>query len=416
MNDCLNIVTISDIHIDDKTAEQLRKELFGGIINDIVEERHGKIDAVAICGDLFHKRLYGDGSGVLLATDFMRRLVELASLFNFVVIVFDGTRSHDMTMLANLMAAYTNNPRVFYYRNTSILEIKKHGDDKVYRIAIIPEEYPQDKDEYYKFLFDHAKIAGKFHYILGHGAFEFSMYVDKHEVELLCASAPIFPDNYFNEICAGYIIFGHIHNRTSKGLVEYNGSYSTGCFADTDDKGYLVSFVNHDFSNKGLTFIRNEYVRTYKKFKLSDMRMSLERQEKYATATDIQKIVMLCNVVKKQFEKYDFIRIDVDERITPAERQVMGQFFDTNPRAQINVKIDMITDTVEIMDHAREAITEEGAMAKEESTSETSPIVEEILSNPSEVVHNILKFNSMIRAEGEPQLINPNLIAQYMNK
>lgn len=412
MDNYLNILTISDIHIDDKTAEQLRKELFYGVLDDISKKRHGNLNIVAICGDLFHKRLYGDGSGMLLAIEFMARLVYLSECFGFTIVVFDGTRSHDMTMLCNLMAAYKHHENVFYYRTSSILTI--NHNDKDYRIAIIPEEYPQNKDEHYQFLFDDAKINGKFHYLLGHGAFEFAMYVDKHEVELLCASAPIFPNDYFDEICGGYIIFGHIHNRTSKGLIEYNGSYSTGCFADTDDKGYLVSCVAHDFSDKRLTFIKNEFVRSYKKFKLTDVRATLNRQEKYAESSQMQQIAMLCNLINKQFEKYDFIRIDIDERITPAERQVMGQFFDTNPRAQLNIKVDMITDTAEIMSHASEAITPEGEEAKEASSSENSPIVEEILANPADVVENIIKFNTMIRGEGEESLIDPNIIKTYM--
>ena len=413
MSEQLNVLTISDIHVDDKNAEQLRKELFYGVLTDIRTKKHGDLDIVAVCGDLIHKRLYGDGSGMLLAVEFMANLVELAECFDFILIVFDGTRSHDMAMVATIMAAYRNHPNVRYFRTSSIINITRQ--DKEYRIAIVPEEYPQNRDEYYQFLFDDAKINGKFHYILGHGAFEFAMYVDKHEVELLCASAPIFPNDYFNEICGGYIIFGHIHNRTSKGLVEYNGSYSTGCFADTDDKGYLVSSVAYDFSNKSLFFIKNEFVRSYKTFKLSDVRATLNRQEKYVESSQLQQMAMLCNLVNKQFEKFNHIRIDIDERITPAERQIMGQFFDTNPYAQLNIKVDMITDTAEIMAHASDAVTPEGEEAKEaNANSENHPIVQEILNNPNDIVDNILKFNNMIRPDGETSLIDPNLIKTYM--
>ena len=254
-------VVISDIHFGVLKPMELYnqlKESFLDYIDNLVI-----LDFIIITGDLFDSKISLNSDHAKVAIQFMKRIIEIAKKKNTKIRIIKGTESHDNKQLDVLDIFYKNEDVDFKIINTV-------SDEYLFenmRILYVPEEYIENKDDYYKDYFSQT-----YDMIFGHGLVNEVVFVaSKQESELTMSKAPIFKTEDLLNICKGPIFFGHIHTpQVIKERFFYVGSFSRWCFGEEEDKGfYLVSYVPEKGKFKA-EFIKNKLAKTYNTVRIDE--------------------------------------------------------------------------------------------------------------------------------------------------
>lgn len=232
MSKTFSFITTSDVHHGAKSYESMLNELYGetGLlptIDEFLEEKD--FLGVAITGDWFDCKLDINSAVGRLAITTLLEIYNMCKSHDKYFIVIKGTYSHDLNQLEFLrdLNAYYDKFRYF-----DTVEVFDFGGLKT---LMLPEEYPQDMEEYYAEYFNQ-----KYDLILGHGFFKFNCF-DNNESERPMAHMPIFDQDQICEL-SPLTIFGHDHtHKTYKGKIFYNGSYSRLCQGEETPKGFLVT-------------------------------------------------------------------------------------------------------------------------------------------------------------------------------
>ena len=246
----MRILVFADIHIGSiKDITYVYN-----IVTDIIEKEiiFKKTDLVVICGDYFHRLFKVNEEFVSLSINIMSYLIRACKRNNTKIRIVYGTESHEM-----------NQYRLFNYHMTS-----QNIDMKVYEtvteevingenFSFIPEEYINDKHEFYNKYFNKH-----YDYVFGHGVINEGMpmlnpyAIDKHDEKRVPRFNSIELANISN-IC----IFGHYHCYTDMGNnVYYLGSLFRDSFGEEDPKGYGI------IEDGKFTFIENTEAYIYKTY------------------------------------------------------------------------------------------------------------------------------------------------------
>ena len=164
---------IADIHIgviDDDIMIRELDEIFFNKINEY------KLDFVIIAGDLFDKQIKVNGKGFKSLSVFIVKLVEYCCNNNTKLRIIQGTYSHDLDQLKYvdaLLSVYFNNHNLDYKLIYSVTSEELFDNLK---ILYIPEEYIEDKKEYYKhnysFIYAFTEVAKTIYGIFIYGILE----------------------------------------------------------------------------------------------------------------------------------------------------------------------------------------------------------------------------------------------------
>ena len=154
-------ISISDVHHGAKSHESMRDEFYaeGGFF-DVLDAAlpEEEFIGVAVTGDWFDKKLDMNDPRAKLGVSIMVDILNRCIQHDKHLVVIRGTYSHDLNQL-NVFEEFGALYEKFHLVNT-VREIK-FGSLKT---LCIPEEYPQDSDEYYADWF-----SKKYDLILGHG-------------------------------------------------------------------------------------------------------------------------------------------------------------------------------------------------------------------------------------------------------
>ena len=248
-------VVLADIHGGAVNADQLMHELDEGVLKYLKSLKI--LDFVMIAGDLFDNKLSLNSDHTKYMFVFLRKLIDICIKKNAKLRIIKGTEFHDNKQLEILRFLSNSNCDIKIFETVEDEELFED-----FRVLYIPEEYVQDKDEYYK---DFFNKSNKYDMIVAHGLVNEVAFVAKmQESEVTMAKAPIFKSEELLDICKGPIFFGHIHkSQCIKDRIFYVGSYSRWIFGEEEPKGFFTvgySPINSKFKTE---FIENKNARKF---------------------------------------------------------------------------------------------------------------------------------------------------------
>lgn len=238
------LLVIGDIHFGYYPAELLYKE-FKLVINNITKD----IDVVFIAGDYFDTKLSLSSKHSIYAIKTFCDILDKCEQTNTKLRMIRGTASHDPeNQLVNL-SSIAKFSKVDFKLYLTVGEEELFPD---FNVLYVPEEYMENKDEYYKEFFNK-----KYQCIIGHGMFEETNYVTNKTLNM--KKYPVFNSAFIEKICDGPIIFGHIHkSQKIRNRIMYTGSFTRSRYGEEEDKGFIISTYETENNSTDFKFIVND--------------------------------------------------------------------------------------------------------------------------------------------------------------
>lgn len=238
------LLVIGDIHFGYYPAELLYKE-FKLVINNITKD----IDVVFIAGDYFDTKLSLSSKHSIYAIKTFCDILDKCEQTNTKLRMIRGTASHDPeNQLVNL-SSIAKSSKVDFKLYLTVGEEELFPD---FNVLYVPEEYMENKDEYYKEFFNK-----KYQCIIGHGMFEETNYVTNKTLNM--KKYPVFNSAFIEKICDGPIIFGHIHkSQKIRNRIMYTGSFTRSRYGEEEDKGFIISTYETENNSTNFKFIVND--------------------------------------------------------------------------------------------------------------------------------------------------------------
>lgn len=238
------LLVIGDIHFGYYPAELLYKE-FKLVINNITKD----IDVVFIAGDYFDNKLSLSSKHSIYAIKTFCDILDKCEQTNTKLRMIRGTASHDPeNQLVNL-SSIAKSSKVDFKLYLTVGEEELFPD---FNVLYVPEEYMENKDEYYKEFFNK-----KYQCIIGHGMFEETNYVTNKTLNM--KKYPVFNSAFIEKICDGPIIFGHIHkSQKIRNRIMYTGSFTRSRYGEEEDKGFIISTYETENNSTDFKFIVND--------------------------------------------------------------------------------------------------------------------------------------------------------------
>lgn len=238
------LLVIGDIHFGYYPAELLYKE-FKLVINNITKD----IDVVFIAGDYFDTKLSLSSKHSIYAIKTFCDILDKCEQTNTKLRMIRGTASHDPeNQLVNL-SSIAKSSKVDFKLYLTVGEEELFPD---FNVLYVPEEYMENKDDYYKEFFNK-----KYQCIIGHGMFEETNYVTNKTLNM--KKYPVFNSAFIEKICDGPIIFGHIHkSQKIRNRIMYTGSFTRSRYGEEEDKGFIISTYETENNSTDFKFIVND--------------------------------------------------------------------------------------------------------------------------------------------------------------
>ena len=257
------IINLADVHCGSLPAKELYDQLNKIFLKKL--EELPIVDAIIIDGDLCHFKLSMNSPHAKYLAQFISRMIEIVNKKNVKtkkktkIRVVKGTKSHDELDQLEVLEVFAKNSKCDF-RVISTVEEEYLFDDLL--VLYIPEEYLDNKDEYYK---DYFSTKNKYDMIFGHGLVgEVAFAASKQEGETTLAKAPIFKSDQLLYICRGIVFFGHIHNsQVIKDRIFYVGSFSRYAFGEENEKGFYITTYSPSNGNFLNEFVVNTLAKRF---------------------------------------------------------------------------------------------------------------------------------------------------------
>lgn len=238
------LLVIGDIHFGYYPAELLYKE-FELVINNITKD----IDAVFIAGDYFDTKLSLSSKHSLYAIKTFCDILDKCEQTNTKLRMIRGTASHDPENQLINLSSIAKSSKVDFKLYLTVGEEELFPD---FNVLYVPEEYMENKDEYYKEFFNK-----KYQCIIGHGMFEETNFVTNKTLNM--KKYPVFNSTLIEKICDGPIIFGHIHkSQKIRNRIMYTGSFTRSRYGEEEDKGFIIATYETENNSTDFKFIIND--------------------------------------------------------------------------------------------------------------------------------------------------------------
>lgn len=321
-------VVIGDIHFGIKDSKRLYDEL--SIFKEFITNRDD-LDIVILNGDFFDRKLSIGDPESFYAISFFSELIKIIKDKKLKVRVLQGTKSHDLNQL-QLFKPYENDLDIDF----KIIESVRTEELLGLNILYLPEEYPENSDEYYK----DYKI-GEYNIILGHGTWDFVAQpgVIEHS-KLDTHSAPVFMwDEWKDCVKDGFIIFGHIHGRNIYNKkIFYPGSFTRWNYGERSEKGF--AYFEYDTENRtySVECINNTLAPRYDVISVGELDIDLE-------TTSVDVIREALDVVANNT---DNLRIDLSG-LSKDKIEILKKHYSSNASIKIEVreKKSLLKESVE---------------------------------------------------------------------
>lgn len=253
----MRILLMADIHIGSI------KEIpyVYNTITDIIEKEiiFKKTDLVVILGDYFHRLFKVNEEYVSLAINIISFLVRSCKRSNTKIRIVYGTESHEMNQY-KLFNHYITSKSIDIEIIDRVTSENINGCDILY----VPEEYVDNKMEYYK---EYLYSGKQYKYIFGHGviiegmpaAISYSDNDDNKEKKV-----PRFKSGELSSI-SDICVFGHYHIFSNIcDNVYYLGSLFRDSFGEEEAKGYGI------IEDDQFTFVENKNAYIFKTYEFNE--------------------------------------------------------------------------------------------------------------------------------------------------
>lgn len=253
-------IVVSDIHTchPNTPTEHILKNLDKYITNRNVLAEHR---VLFIAGDFFDRLIdYAHEDGILI-DKWIRRMLRKAAASNTIVVVLEGTKSHDrgqnVRFVANRDALERSGipvPELHYITEPSILRLDKLAID----VLMIPDNCfttAADGEVVVKGLLEQAGLE-KVDYAIMHGMFRFQA---PKGIEHVANDA--HREDFYLGITRKMIAIGHVHTAMSYERIHGQGSFDRTAHNQEEKKGF-ISFEN---TQEGFIakFVENKDAMTY---------------------------------------------------------------------------------------------------------------------------------------------------------
>jgi hypothetical protein len=308
MGKTIHGIQTGDLHWGHNCPEALYAELKKGLYKTIKDDK--RIDYVVIDGDYFHKKLSSNDRPYQLAIKFFYELLTLCQKRNIKLRALRGTITHDFAQLDVFKAFESTHP---CFRLINTVEVEELLPDVF--VLFIPEEYPENQEEYYSEYFDLDEDSA-YDLIIGHGTFKFQAWQNQViESERPHRSAPVFDEKLMSDIAIGPIVFGHIHTPCDyRKKVFYHGSYTRDGMGEEEAKGFL--FIEYDVEDGSfdVTFIENTEAPIYKTVNFDVIHDECGGDD-VASIQEVFELKKTCHKLRIRYEK----KTDDEQSVARAE-------------------------------------------------------------------------------------------------
>lgn len=260
--DGLRICSISDIHIGHNLVSA---QTICDRLNRLLFPKLEECDILVLGGDITDTALMLGDVGAILFVSFFVDLYKKASELGVVIVLLEGTKSHERDHLKAAVALHATGGfscPLYYSDKVDVTEIVEHG----LKILFIPDDLPYtSSDECMSVVADLMDKRGwtEVDYAFVHGYFE----------HVLPEGIPHQPRCTFRadqfSFVKRYILVGHIHTSSVYENVIYNGSFDRLAHGEEESKGfiYLVDFGD----SARIEFIENPYATPFITYNLSNI-------------------------------------------------------------------------------------------------------------------------------------------------
>jgi DNA repair exonuclease SbcCD nuclease subunit len=313
-------VNIQDLHFGHKDTERMYNEL------SIVREYllNNEVHILNINGDYFDRKLTASEPATLYAVNFFSELVEICKEKNIRMRVLQGTRSHDLNQISTLFQHYLNDPDLDLRFIHTVEEEQLLGLDVLY----IPEEYPEDSEEYYG-----EFKKREYSMINGHGTWDFVAFENQieHGAQTNTLSAPIFMYSEWKDaVKNGFISFGHIHGRNQYGQkIFYSGSFTRWNYVEPSDKGFITWWYDTDKKTYKVEFVDNALAPSFEAISVKSI-----FEGKDLAKLSLEEVSLALNLA---IERYDNVRIDLSG-LSEEKIKILKKSLSDNPKVKTEVR------------------------------------------------------------------------------
>lgn len=329
-NGMYQIIAVADMHYGAGNDDHLNMEVQEVLIS-YIKENASTLDVFIILGDLSHRQLSLNEKSSKYQSSFILTINSLSLEYGFKFIILKGTLRHDYNQLEMYRKLEVMNHN-FHIVNT--VDIMTLDEQLPITALMIPEEYVENVDEYYKEYIDIDPDEGRYDFIFAHGTFDFAGYVSKLSTsEKQMKNAPTFKSAKFKDLAYGCTLSGHVHTPMDKNNVFYCGSFSRFAYGEEEEKGFYEILYDVKSLNVELNFIENTLAPTYITIDVSKLPKNMEKRMKY---------------INDFKNKYDYVRIKTTENSDNEAELKLLQEMSNNDET---FKVDIIHKEEEIVDH-----------------------------------------------------------------
>lgn len=252
----IDVLSISDIHLG--CPANPAEYVIQGLDKKLTAKYLKGLNILFINGDVFDRGLPLNHRDVLFITSWIRRLLARCARLGIIVIVLEGTPSHDrkqshLFVAINDAAEEQDKCDLRYIQEVSIEYIEKYD----LNILCVPDEKnTSDEITYNQVLaMMAARAIDKVDFAIMHGFFDFQVPPGRHTR---------FHDSQKYMALVKYVTFiGHDHQFQQRGPIIVQGSPDRQRHGMESDKGFVRALVNRDGSFHA-TFEVNEYAMVFK--------------------------------------------------------------------------------------------------------------------------------------------------------
>lgn len=257
----IKVLSISDIHLGN--AANPAEYVIAGLEKKLSHKALKGLNLLFIVGDVFDRGLTVNHRDVPHIVSWIRRLLARCARLGIIVIVIEGTPSHDrlqsqLFVAINDAADEDDRCNLRYIKEISIERIEEYGLD----ILCIPDEKNTSDEITYNQVIAmmKARAIEKVDFALIHGFFDFQVPVGRHSR---------FHDSEKYRKLIRYLAFvGHDHEFQKNGEIIIQGSPDRQRHGMESPKGFVKAIVHRDGHHEA-TFEVNEHAMVFKTILLS---------------------------------------------------------------------------------------------------------------------------------------------------
>lgn len=254
----INGVVLADLHVGAFDLEKQYREVKEGFLTYIKELKH--LDLIVIAGDFFDKLFPLNSLEAVYAMRIMSEIAKVCKEKVAPLRIVYGTESHDSHQYDIFKPIFES----YQLDYEIITRVKKEELFGELDILYIPEEYIENRGDYYKNFFEKQK---EYDFIFGHGIIREGMKEAALNLEMKDSKRkkpPVFGAGELKRICRGCTFFGHYHvNCEMLEDVFYVGSYSRWIHGEDPDKGFYHFTGNSETGVYDCKFIKNQNAEIY---------------------------------------------------------------------------------------------------------------------------------------------------------